>query len=358
MRATARVGALWDRSQSRVIASDPGGERLLLALRATLAVAAAGAVIAGLAALLGESFAGGVAGLLVAMLGSIAIRDPEPARERVTLALAPLPAAAALSAAALLAGHALAGQAALVVLAFVVVWVRRFGGRGTALGMLAFIGFFLGLFLRVAPAQLPWAWLAIVSGAATAGLVRFVVLRDRPRRQVPRILRAFRARAAEVAEAAIRAAGVQDRDDRRRRRLRRRLLALAQTAAAVDVQLEEDHAGYGPASEALRQRVFDATLTAEELGSAARARPSRAGDLPAVRAALGALAQDEPARARSIVAAAGDGADTTGLLDGLMRLAEVLEGVRPPPPDAREQAPADGDGDGDGDRTGTGRRLA
>ncbi len=241
-----------------------------------------------------------------------------------------------------------------VAVAVLAVWLQRFGPRGVALGMLAFISYFIGLFLRLTPDQIPWAALSIAIGTGSGALVRFLALRDRPDREVPRMLRAVRARAERAAEAAVRAAGVPEPEDPRRRRLRRRLLDLSETAAVVDAQLEEDDAGYGAGADRLRQRVFDATLAVEELGDTAVRHGSDGRQHPVVSQALAAFADDAPQRSLAVLRDAASETDGA-LVPELTRIAEALADVRPPdasaapeaepaadgPPGAAGEAPAD-----------------
>ena len=77
----------------------------------------------------------------------------------------------------------------------VAVWVRRYGPRGFALGMAAFMPFFFTQFLKVAPAQVPWLLIAVVVGVSSTLLLRGVVFAERPARTLRRMVTAFRARA-------------------------------------------------------------------------------------------------------------------------------------------------------------------
>jgi hypothetical protein len=139
------------------------------------------------------------------------------------------------------------------------VYVRRFSPRGMALGMVAFISYFFALFLHATVAQLPALAIAVIIGVACSLLMRTIVVRDRPERELARVLRAFRARLGAVIGAA--AEGLSDGSlgPRSRRRLQYLLIRLNDAALMVEDRIDD-----GAASEPALQ-VFDAELATERL---------------------------------------------------------------------------------------------
>ena len=87
-----------------------------------------------------------------------------------------------------------------IVVLFGAVWVRRFGPRGNALGMLAFISYFFALFLRARPGQIPVLAVGIAVGLGATLLVRTLIFPDRPRVEVRRLVRALRGASIAVLE--------------------------------------------------------------------------------------------------------------------------------------------------------------
>jgi hypothetical protein len=85
---------------------------------------------------------------LAAALRGLTRRRQRHSRQRITMALLPVPAALAITAAALLAPHRVASDVVFVVIVFAAVYIRRFGARGRALGMVAFMAYFFTLYLR------------------------------------------------------------------------------------------------------------------------------------------------------------------------------------------------------------------
>ena len=81
---------------------------------------------------------------------------------------------------------------------FVAVYVRRFGARGSALGMVAFMAYFFTLYLRAGLSELPWLIVAVVVGTVCTFVMSSYVLPDQPERVLRSTIRALRARMAIV----------------------------------------------------------------------------------------------------------------------------------------------------------------
>ena len=103
-------------------------------------------------------------GALITMVSARSVNEPDPRRQRITMALLPLPTALAIIAAALVAPHPVIGDVLFVVVVFVAAYARRFGPRGTALGMVTFMSYFFSLYLRAQFSELPWLIGATVVG--------------------------------------------------------------------------------------------------------------------------------------------------------------------------------------------------
>ncbi|MFF3561824.1 FUSC family protein [Streptomyces sp. NPDC002574] len=152
-------------------APDPGQVRLRAASRAVLGI---GAAVASVAAA-GLPLPAVVAGGLAALLALFVVVDPGPARQAVTTALMPVAGFPVLTLAVCLHGVPAARDAAFLAVVFAGVYARRWGPRGHALGVFAFMMFFLAQFLRAGPALLPELYGAVGLGLGCAALVRFGV---------------------------------------------------------------------------------------------------------------------------------------------------------------------------------------
>ena len=141
-------------------------------------------------------------GTIVAMQSSAAVKDRHQHDRVITTLLLFLPAVGAVTLAALLSPFGKIADVGFIAVLFSAVWVRRFGPRGNALGMVAFISYFFALFLHATLAQIPTLAVAIAVGIAASLFVRTLIFPDRPRVEVRRLVRALRGVSSSVLEAA------------------------------------------------------------------------------------------------------------------------------------------------------------
>jgi uncharacterized membrane protein YccC len=236
-------------------------------------------------------------GVVITMVAARSVNEPDPRRQRITMALLPLSAALSITAAALLAPHPVASDAVFVAIVFAAVYIRRFGVRGKALGMVAFMSYFFTLYLRARVSELPWLIGAVLVGTLCTFIMSAYVLPDRPERVLRATVRALRARMAIVVDTTAEAVRTGRFDERRRRRMRARTIRLNETALMVQSQIEDkaDPAALWPGvtSEQLAPWLFDAELAIEWVATAGRRAAALSADIPApTRAELvGALTQ-------------------------------------------------------------------
>ena len=293
--------------------SDPGRVRLRSATAVTLSVVVAMVVLLAFTSLTDQPITVALLGTVVAMQSSAVVKDRDQRSRVITTLLLFLPAVAAVSVSAVLSQFGKVGDVGFIVILFAAVWVRRYGPRGNAMGMVAFISYFFGLFLHAAPHQIPVLTFAIALGIAATLLVRTLILPDRPRVEVRRLVQALRAASISVLEAA------GNRDRRDLGILRRRLDRLGETALMIDDWLDRHDAAQllSITNQDLSLRVFDAQIATEQLVSALWAldptKPWPTG-LGHATTALGACLQNNPSEdqlraARKLAAAAADKAD-------------------------------------------------
>ncbi|MDF3147247.1 FUSC family protein, partial [Streptomyces sp. T21Q-yed] len=195
MRAVGRP--VRARLRDRVAASDPGLLRLTAGLRTAGAIALAVAVLA----LLGTDVTHLVAGALAAMVATFAIREKQRGQQAVTLALGLPVALASMTLAAALHSRVVAGDLVFVALIFCAVYGRRFGDRGTALGLIGFQIYFVSLFVGATVSGLPELYGAVAVAFVCSALVRFAVVPETPTGVLDRLRGAFRARLAQLLSA-------------------------------------------------------------------------------------------------------------------------------------------------------------
>jgi uncharacterized membrane protein YgaE (UPF0421/DUF939 family) len=231
------------------------------------------------------------------MVAGRTVDEPHPQRQKLTMALLPLPAAAAITAAAFLAPHRVAADVAFVAVVFAAVYARRFGPRGRALGLVGFMAYFFTLYLQATPAQLPWLVGAVLVGTLCSFVMAVYVLPDKPEGVLRANVRALRARMAIVIDTTAELVAAGQIDEREGRRLRLRTVGLNETALMVQSQIEDkvNPAAVFPGvtGEDLALWLFDAELTVERVATAGARAALADADIPAATRAdlAGALSQ-------------------------------------------------------------------
>ncbi|HZU50171.1 MAG TPA: FUSC family protein [Mycobacterium sp.] len=284
-----------------MIGSDPGLLRLRMASRTTAALACALAILYVLTRATGQPVTVALLGVLITMVSGRAVNEPDPRRQKITMALLPLPAALAITAGTVLAPHKVVSDVVFVGIVFGAVYIRRFGPRGRALGMVMFMAYFFTLFLRATTAELPWLIGAIVVGTACSFVITTYVLPDRPERVLQATMRSLRARMAIVVGTTAEAIAAGRLDERRRRRLRARIARLNDTALMVQSQIEDKvnpaPLWPGVSGEDLALWLFDAELTVERVVTAGARLADAGAEIPAATRAELAAALSQLARA-------------------------------------------------------------
>ncbi|MGV9557023.1 FUSC family protein [Streptomyces sp. NPDC003401] len=260
MKAAAPAWAAGVRD--RVLASDPGLLRLAAGLRTVGAIALTLAVLS----LLDADVTHLVAGAVASMVATFAVREKQRGPQAVTLALGLPVALASVSLAALLSARVVAGDVFFVVLIFCAVYGRRFGDRGTALGLIGFQVYFMSLFVGAAPPLLPGLWGVLVLAFAGSALARFALVPQTPAGILLRLRHAFRARLAQLLDAQLDLLDAGPDDvEKALARVRTGTARLHETAMMIQGRLEE-----GTPDEAtarlVQRRIADAEIAAERLG--------------------------------------------------------------------------------------------
>ncbi|MBC9730679.1 FUSC family protein [Streptomyces sp. TRM68367] len=260
MRSAGRSARarLWDRAA----ASDPGLLRLTAGLRTVGAIALTLAVLAPL----GTSVKYLVAGAMAAMVATFAIREKQRPQQAVTLALGLPVALASVSLGALLRSHVVASGVFFVVLIFSAVYGRRFGDRGTALGLIGFQVYFASLFIGATVPALPRLCGAFAVAFLSSAVLRFALVPTTPASVLQRLRRAFRARLAQLVSAQLELLDAGPDDiDKALDAVREGTARLHETAMMIQDRLEEGTPDESVAR-LVQRRVADAEIAAERLG--------------------------------------------------------------------------------------------
>ena len=278
------IALRYDNAHNWLIGSDPGLLRLRMAVRTTAALACSLVVLSLLTKATGQPLTVALLGVVITMIAARSVNEPDPRQQRITMALVPLPGALSITAATLLAAHPIAADVVFVAVVFVAVYVRRFGARGRALGMVAFMSYFITLYLRASLSELPWLIVAVVVGTVCTFTISSYVLPDQPERVLRSTIRALRARMAIVIDTTAEAVRTGRLDERRRRYMRARTLRLNETALMVQDQIEDkaNPAMFyrGVSAEHLSPWLFDAELAIEWVATAGRRAAVLASEHP------------------------------------------------------------------------------
>ncbi|MHA3700979.1 FUSC family protein [Jatrophihabitans sp. YIM 134969] len=273
----------WRAAVDRLAGSDPGLTQLRTAVQAlaamTLSVAGAGAFVALTGALqvdpaglpravVAAQHHGAlviallVAGLL-AMQATFSVHDTSLRSGALLSATLPLPMLATMAVGIALAPYHALSLVWLVVALVIGVYLRRFGPRGFAYGLLTFQGAFLGYFLaaQLSLGSLGWIAAIMVIGVVASLVARYGLLRQDPHRTLLRMWTSWRARAQRLLELATELTDTEC-NDRHRASLHdsigRQLTRLNESTLMIDAQLGQPDASR--AALVLHQRLFDMEL--------------------------------------------------------------------------------------------------
>ena len=246
----------------RMVASDPGLLRLGMALRGTSAVFLMTVAAIVLGRVFGTSPVDFAAGVTLSMMAPFLMREPTRRQRQRTLVLLVLPAAGAEVATTLLHGQGVLGDSFFLVLVFLCFLLQARSPLGIAIGLVAVVVSYVGLYLELPPTTLPLQMLSVLLAVPVTWFACFVLLPLRPAAVLRRTVQAVQGRASLVLRDA---GGLAAGQPATVRRLRRSLARLNEAALAADDQLAVlDPAGSTP----LRLRLMDLELAAARLAVA------------------------------------------------------------------------------------------
>ena len=244
-----------------VLVGDPDLSRLRLAARVVLTALTTAACLFPAARLLHASPVTPLLGVALGVMSVSVVKDAQPAEQRKTHLLLVVPALGAATLAAALAPYPFWAATTFVAVVAVAVAARRFGPRGSALGMLGFLAYFDAEFFGARFGELHFALAALVSGIGIAFVVRFGVIRETPERLLRRSFATLVRQARRVVRRALEPPGASSNDGAE---LERKLARLNDTALVVDQHLQTVS---GSARRALRLAVLDLELAAARVGT-------------------------------------------------------------------------------------------
>lgn len=255
---------MWSEWWNRFLASDPALRRLRNACRVTLSVAITLAIMIPVLDLAGQSVRAALMGGIIAINSVQPVNDNTERARRTTTLLCPLPAIGALVVATASQPLPVLNIGLFVVVIFTATYIRRFGPRFFAFGMVGFMGYFFSMFLRPTVAQLPYLVLAIVVASLSAYVVRFFLISDNPHGILDRGRNTLQAQVHGLLHAVGDLAGDPE-SAKLRRRLQNRSVRLNETALMLENTVQELESVPATQRTAARQRILDVELAAENL---------------------------------------------------------------------------------------------
>lgn len=213
-------------------------------------------------------------GAMIGMMSSFGVADPTARGQLISMLILPWPMIAALALGITLGPYRIPALISFPVILAIGTYCRRFGPRGFMLGMLLFMGDFMGFFMHAALTlgDLGWIIAEIGVGVVVAMIIRFAFFYPRQSRALQRTQRSYSARARKVGALALELFENPAHTERDTRRLQRHLTRLNEAALMIDAQLGDPGAvAEGSSGELMHQRLFDAELALTNLARFARA---------------------------------------------------------------------------------------
>jgi hypothetical protein len=213
-------------------------------------------------------------GAILGMISGFGVMDPDARGQLITVLFLPVPMFPALALGIAVGGHRVLSLVLLAVILAAGTYLRRFGPRGVASGMLLFMGFFFGFFLHgeISAGDLGWVAAALGVGDAVALLVRFGLFYPRQAKALQRTQRSYAARARKVAALALELFEDPAHGEREVRQLQRHLVRLNEAALMIDAQLADPAAvAEGSSGQLLHQGLFDIELALTNIARFAEA---------------------------------------------------------------------------------------
>ncbi|MCQ2003964.1 FUSC family protein [Rhizobium sp. NRK18] len=216
-------------------------------------------------------------GIILSVQGVLMVRETTGPAQFVTRATGVVAAGLSVTLATLLEEYRLVSDLAFLAVIFVACVGRAFGPRWNAVGMYAFMAYFMAAYFHPALADVPWATVGIAISAAVAQTVRFVVIRENPIASMRGAVRATLHRCEEILvtlEEASERGGVLARADSDA--LRVQAQRLKGTVLSAIGALGPDEGGQNEAVVDLRVGLIELQLAAESaIVAAQKALPPR-----------------------------------------------------------------------------------
>ena len=223
----------------RLISSDPGLLRFRFALRVVVTLIVSMAAIIPFVIWTDQPTLVVIPGAMLAMVSSTAIRDAKPRDQKISLLMMPFVAFMSACISMFFASNVLASDIVFMLIIFVAVLVRWFGPRGLALGMIAYMTYFIVVFIGIEAKNLPIVLAVQLIATACVYVLKFHVFYNKPEKVLPSAIRAFRLQAAATLYACVNMPPSDEITKRDKKKFDKQLVVLNSVALTVESQLEK-----------------------------------------------------------------------------------------------------------------------
>ncbi len=217
-----------------LVDSDPGLLNLELACRGVFSVGLTATLLVGLARLTGLPVIMFAFGAVFSLISVFVLRDLTRRARLITFFTLVPTALAIVGVTSLVHAAPRAGEALFLLLVFFTTLVRTWHPRAMAIGLVAVVLTYVGLYLRLPPASLPYQLIGLSTGMVVVFVVCFFVFPLRPAVIVRRAVRSVMRRAAAALRAAKRDSTHLSRIKREMERLKRAALAAEDQSVLLD----------------------------------------------------------------------------------------------------------------------------
>ncbi|OCP19065.1 MULTISPECIES: FUSC family protein [unclassified Ensifer] len=253
-----------------LLANDPAFSRLRQATRITATIVSSVCLLVAFHFLVAPlpPAAYGLA-VSLSIQGGLAVLDRTHGEQLVTRVIAVIVGVSMVALASVLEDHRYVSDVVFLSIIFLAVYCRSFGARWFAVGMFAFMSYFIGAYLRPTVEQLPALFFGAAVSALVAHLVRTVLLPDNRYRDLMRAAASVQQRVdemlEELADVARRPALLETDRARLHRREERLKEAVLMAESFIPTEKRRPEPEPGLASSDVVINLFDLHLAAESV---------------------------------------------------------------------------------------------
>lgn len=205
-------------------------------------------------------------GSAIGMISSFVVNDKTASNQLITTLILPCVMIPSLALGILLGSHRTLALILLAVILAIGTYIRRFGPRGFAGGMVMFMGYFFGFFLNgvVHLGDIGWLSAEIATGVVATSAIRFLLFYPDPQKALHRTKHSYYVRARNIAQLANEVLNGGITSARTIKQLNRQQILLNETALMIDAQLGEidttNTSSDAATAQQMHQYIFDIDL--------------------------------------------------------------------------------------------------